>query len=135
MCIHRLVKFTPCKIGYKVMKRRKDGKLVGDIFGSGLPRPIGMWLNEKDFRSTDCQFQEFLSAGDITCKGKYPIGWHIFHTRKTAVAWMSPERIVWPDVCVRVLVRQPKATGYQVGEHKVTVAKQIQIIDTMEVCK
>jgi hypothetical protein len=124
MCLETIEKFTPCRVGYKVM-RCEDGELHSDVRWCSRPIPRDEWVDEAGFRPC-YQFNSTIDLDNGT--GTYPVGWHIFHTKKDAIDWVFENT---PEVIVKVAVRSPLATGRQDGGAKVTVAKEIKILEVL----
>lgn len=127
MCLQRLEKFTPCRSGYKVMGIKKK-VLYGEYCSTHSSRPMGVWLEEAKFR--DKPKGSTVNMGSKV----YPTGWHVFHRKEAALAWLSWSRKSKVDDCVLVSVdvRRAVATGMQNQmlmnkPFKVTVAKEIKI--------
>ena len=120
MCLDKLAKFNPCKIGYKTVDKYCDGNLWG-VFFPTKPLPQNVWLKEGDYRWG-------WDKGKKTIQGKdcsYPFGWHVYHRKRDAIK--HAKNGCGLDFCVKVAVAEPVAVGYQYGE-KVTVAKRIEIL-------
>ena len=125
MCLRKLARFKPCKIGYKVMYM-SGGNFYGEYYSRNKPRKLGAWLHERGFRD------KHITVGTIdTDHGKScPRGWHIIHRKDDALGWLRASG--FGNVCVKVSVREPLAVGYQGGDMKVTIAKQIKILRIVE---
>jgi hypothetical protein len=137
MCLDYVDKtLKPCRKGYKIM-RSLGGQLVGDSFNWKQARPVGEWLDEKDFRESS--EKETLYSSHSYPPHYYPTGWHIYHRRRDAEKEKGNyDRIDWPwlwvlapicgsPVLVSVRIQKPVAVGKQDG-FKVTVAKRIKIV-------
>ena len=125
MCLATVNKNSqPCEEGYKVFYIRTDGQLVGAIMtNKSLPR--GVWLDERDFRPRYMLHKRLIRRPGYWSQAiKYPVGWHTYHNLADAEAWAMSAQ-----VCIKVQVGQPKATGFQADRHKhpVTVSRYIRI--------
>jgi hypothetical protein len=120
MCLEKVTSkkdSTRTGIGWKVFSHN----LTGQFVNISTPRPVGEWLDEKDFRTILDLRKRVIKADDrIT----YPIGWHIWVTK--------PEASL--DKTVRkVRYRKVIAEGFQSGRfvngklRKVIIAKEIFI--------
>ena len=88
MCLDTVMAMVVTKhTGWKVFTLGIDrSELLGYSFGRyrSKIRPIGKWINEKDFRISD-RDTLFSNFGDI----EYPLGWHIFDDKRGAEEWMG----------------------------------------------
>lgn len=138
MCLSSKETFKPCKTGYKIMMKVKRG-LIGEFQGLYNYRPMGKWLDEKNYRSLPTSAHIPLPSGEL-----YPTGWHIYHGKRVALQHLKVYRSVRSNyVLVKVSVRTPLLTGLQYcfvrGNHinylRVTVAKEIRIDSILELDK
>ena len=124
MCLDKLdERVKPCKTGYKVVRRREDGKLYGLHYGLDT-LPLGDWLHEMEYRT------EWDVRIDMDDGSSYPVGWHVYHEK--------PYKKCDQHVIVKVEVKEPIATGYEINwasmygdSRKVTVAKKIKITEVL----
>lgn len=121
MCLDKVAEFKPCKVGYKIMRENNRGKLVGACYTGEISQQ-GVWLDEKDFRDYKDKGRARISEYHMP----YPFGFHVFHTKQSALDWRAPFTS-YGFPCVKVEVREPVAVGYQYRK-RITVAKQIKII-------
>ena len=118
MCLERLDDFEPCEVGYKVF-RVQLAKLYGESCDLYHERNVNVWLNANQFGDSR---RKYITMPDG--RKRYPVGFHVFHTRKVAKEWIGGSL---GYVIKKVKCKHPVATGYQYGE-KVTVCKKIFII-------
>lgn len=129
MCLHKLSSFSPCRVGYKVMTRR-EGTLRGEYYTSRMKRPKKEWLSEEKYREIYARDSQCISNIKIS----YHFGWHIYHSKRAALAHISIVREGGGGrhlVCTKVAVRKPAVTGYQ-NDCKVTVAEEIRILEVIK---
>ena len=128
MCLHKLEKFSPCRVGYKVMRCNLDGTLRGEFYDTARPYPLDTWIEAKQYQGVKRQ----RLIKDKFYHVSYPTGFHVYHLKKDAVRGVGLSHSL-RVVCVKVAVRKPVATGYQLHDTKVTVAKQIKILKVLAV--
>ena len=128
MCLHKLEKFSPCRVGYKVMQEDSEGNLRGEFYDAVKPYPLGTWIEAKQYQGVK---RQRLIKNDFY-HVSYPTGFHVLHRRNEAARGVGLSHSL-RVVCVKVAVRKPVATGYQLYDVKVTVAKQIKILKVLAV--
>jgi len=96
MCLSTITRSVTGEEGNKIRKGYK--RYFGVIKKKGLiplfkfadlTVPIGEWIDEKDFRLTDCE--EIIQAVDAS----YPMGFHVYKSKKATVnesLWCSREK-------------------------------------------
>jgi len=122
MCLKIVSKEKPKPkgYGYKVFEVR-NGMLVGDYTAQCKSRPVGVWLKSENYTPTPDE-RAFLAP----IEGKYPLGWHVFKTRKSAEAWMSGK--ISPSCIRKIKYRKAHTQGINRHKHNIVVAKEIYII-------
>ena len=131
MCLARVDNFTPCRIGYKIMDRGRFGRLFGQYYTSSQERPLGVWLNARDY-----QEEHLKGAGTIESftGSKYYAGWHTYHRKDSTVRHLNSIASLKCNrrcVIVQVAVRQAKDTGIQNlngNDCRVTVSEQMMVL-------
>jgi hypothetical protein len=123
MCLDKISKKKPALegVGYKVFELRDDdGKLYGEMARRDKIRPVGTWLNSRNYSVRK-------KEGLVTpIKGKYPVGWHIFKSLAGVKSWNYD---IDPDYIAIKRVRYRLAhTEGTIDNYKVVVAKEIYII-------
>jgi len=124
MCLEKLRKFSvETNIGYKVFKLDDDGEThygadYGGTHNKCKEKPSSKWLNSKDYGSAKFVFTTFSK--------QYPAGFHIFLTKKAAIAWRDIEPTS-TDIVREVKFRDVVSTGYQRG-YKVVVVGEMKIL-------
>ena len=115
----RVEKFRPCRTGYKTVRKQRVGLYSPSCWNRCTLFPIGEWVETGP---------GWIQA---TYGGGYTAGFHVFHTKKAAQEWLDD----FDEVLVRVQVKEPVATGLDgvMGEARVTVAKQIKILEEVQV--
>ena len=128
MCLDHLIKLdkrsqTLIKrgFGWRVFGKNYKGELLSTLQGNFKPMPINRWLDEKDFRNKEHNKKRYLY---IMFRYPYPYGFHIFLTRKDAIAWANE---TCEYITLKVKFKNIVAQGYQDGR-KVIVAKNIMIL-------
>jgi hypothetical protein len=133
MCLDRIdLNIVPCEVGYKIFYTAGTDNLYGEWKTTNRPRPIGVWLDEKDFRPICAMHVPVDEQGDPLIKAEngevYKIGWHVFHTREDAETWLPDYFKVSPLYSIKkVEIKNPVATGIQHDTSPVTVCKYIFI--------
>ena len=125
MCLYILNKeIKKRKYGWKVFRVDTDGSLYSEIRGYSDIRgrgklEVGKWLKEIDYRRT--KFTRLNITPDIS----YPVGWHVFHTRRAAEMW-RPDfhafRFTIRKVRISDIVAQGKQMTWERGQHRLTVS-------------
>ena len=121
MCLKKLEDFNVqlnkvgVGTGYKVFNG-KEGRLYGEYARPGKERRVGVWLKEENFRA------QRIDTGLERDGVKYKRGWHIFLTRKDAVAWSVIHQHVR-----KVKFKGIVAMGRTENNRAVIVAKEIFI--------
>jgi len=125
MCLDYTIEGKPdWKIGYKVM-RQKDKHLYGEYRTEKLRRPIGKWLDEKNFQDPFSSTLEFLYTKNGIF---YPKGWHVYESLKDIPILLYSYYVIRKVKC-----RQPLAQGYQ-KKSKVGIFKEIMFIKGAKIC-
>ena len=112
MCLDKIYNYKPkdSGVGWKVFYLQR-GRLLAHCRGSKESRPVGEWLDEKDFR-------------DSYLPPREGYGWHIFVDEASAMKWTS----ISPYVVRKVKYRGATATGLFL-EFRNVVAKEIYICE------
>ena len=142
MCLDELEYFKPCKVGYKLMQL-SDGKLHGEFIMTTRARPMGVWLNEQDYREKRTRGTISIFPLEKCPSTSYKKGWHIFNSKSEALQYLRNRMIIYggalPWVIVRVLVRKPVATGTQkfywsrgCSKLRITVAQEMKITSVLD---
>lgn len=125
-CVFKIPK-PEVKYGYKLFIEKnffgKDKMLVGQFYGLEKPRPMGMWMHERDYRSNRRRRLIYLNIGTFDKEGivSYPIGWHIYKNMPKNLT----SKITFP--LYKVAYRNVVAEGWQDGK-RVVVCKEMKII-------
>jgi len=128
MCLYNLDNSIKDKdFGYKII--RKDGKAR---FLTSKKLAIGKWLNEEDYRKNYYKKEKFLfvESNIYTSEMAYPIGWHVFYTKKEAMEYNKYLLGGISDIkIVRVAIKDIVAKGYQCqnNAYRTIVCKYIKI--------
>lgn len=129
MCLQIITKGLPCKVGWKVFRVTSEKELCGEFYTARKVRPTNKWLDEVDFRThrrTRC-----VGAPNRYERTEYPVGFHVFHTRNGAEAWIRLCHSPRFPLIRKVKVRGATTVGKQVVHGKAyttTVCKEIFIL-------
>jgi len=75
MCLNKEGKYRiKRRVGWKIFYCDPLGHLFGFVFNYRTVRPVGVWINEKDFRENP----ERDTVLDSSSYDEYPVGFHIY---------------------------------------------------------
>ena len=122
MCLDKICDFeVKTDIGYKIFINYNTGEYYLPLKGNGCVVPINQWVKEKDYRP------QMLKCCRTVPMGKYPFGFHIFLSRKSAASYRFSHTHSC-SIIKRVRFRNVVAKGLQ-GQRRTVVAKEMMILE------
>jgi len=119
------------RVGWKIFYCDPLGHLFGFVFNYRTVRPVGVWINEKDFREN----AEADVVSDSSSYDEYPVGFHIYlknpRIPERQLATAETRKVKFRKVVAKGYLNLGPGTGEKLKDEKlirVVVAKEIFIL-------